>query len=430
MDWTSVAPLPWDYSCLPLVSGKEDENLKPIQQLDRVYDPHWTTSYWNDNGSVYSSSNTEFSGSEIGKFQPKSFLSVSIGLPSKAGTITPQSTLALVKQPPESLKENKDVDRVDASILHRVVVPCSSKKPLISPKICKGTYLEGMSEESNIDSSYLVSMNLSNGLVKKVKASQQNIKNSYCQVDGCNANLSSCKDYHRKHRVCGSHSKAPKVIIDGQICRFCQQCSRFHNLSEFDQNKRSCRRRLIEHNARRRRQFPKTISFGSATFSSSSYDDSWQTSSIVGQLSFGQVTDMDCHRWADLSGFDLSPNGWVTSSRLGGANGQLHFPNAGVSKNMLTVHHDFNKLLPFNDMNAESFNKDPVAPACAYKFNGAPNPCVLSLLSTESCFPHKAQSNFEFVNPISFVTTQTKETGGIWQEQQPPIRLDMQNNLS
>ncbi|XP_074586019.1 squamosa promoter-binding-like protein 12 [Curcuma longa] len=429
MDWTSVVPLPWDYSCLPLVSGKEGENLKPIQQIDRVYDPHWTTSYWNDNGSVYSSGSTDFSGSEI-EFQPKSFLSVSVGLPSKAGTITRQSTFDLVKQPPESLKENKGMDRVDASILHRVVVPYSSKKPLISPKICKGTYLEGMSEKNNIDSSSLASMNLSNGLVKKVKVSQQNIKNSYCQVDGCNANLSGCKDYHRKHRVCGSHSKAPKVIIDGQICRFCQQCSRFHNLSEFDQNKRSCRRRLTEHNARRRRQFPKTISFGSAAFSASSYDDSRQTSSIVGQLSFDQVTDMNCSRWSGLSGLDLSPNGWVTSSRLGGANGQLHFPNSGVSKNMLTVHHDFNKLLPFNDMNAEPFNKDPVAPAFSHKFNGAPNPCVLSLLSSESCFPHKAQSNFQRANPISFVSTQTNETGGIWQEEQPPIRLDLQNNQS
>lgn len=47
-----------------------------------------------------------------------------------------------------------------------------------------------------------------------------------CQVDGCELDLSSAKDYHRKHRVCETHSKCPKVTVSGVERRFCQQCSR------------------------------------------------------------------------------------------------------------------------------------------------------------------------------------------------------------
>lgn len=41
---------------------------------------------------------------------------------------------------------------------------------------------------------------------------------------------------------------------DGQLQRFCQQCGRFHLLSAFDDNKRSCRERLARHNERRKRR--------------------------------------------------------------------------------------------------------------------------------------------------------------------------------
>ncbi|KAJ1697882.1 hypothetical protein LUZ63_006394 [Rhynchospora breviuscula] len=74
-----------------------------------------------------------------------------------------------------------------------------------------------------------------------------------CQVEGCGVDLSGAKAYYCKHRVCGPHSKAPRVVVGGIEQRFCQQCSRFHLLSEFDQGKRSCRRRLAGHNERRRK---------------------------------------------------------------------------------------------------------------------------------------------------------------------------------
>ncbi|KAM7487117.1 hypothetical protein LguiB_024601 [Lonicera macranthoides] len=80
-----------------------------------------------------------------------------------------------------------------------------------------------------------------------------------CLVDGCNSDLSQCREYHRRHKVCEAHSKTPKVTIGGREQRFCQQCSRFHSLEEFDEGKRSCRKRLDGHNRRRRK--PQSDSF-------------------------------------------------------------------------------------------------------------------------------------------------------------------------
>ncbi|KAL3644597.1 hypothetical protein CASFOL_009777 [Castilleja foliolosa] len=74
-----------------------------------------------------------------------------------------------------------------------------------------------------------------------------------CQVLGCNKDLSNSKDYHKRHRVCDVHSKTAVVIVNGFEQRFCQQCSRFHRLAEFDEGKRSCRKRLAGHNERRRK---------------------------------------------------------------------------------------------------------------------------------------------------------------------------------
>ncbi|KAK8507400.1 hypothetical protein V6N12_072663 [Hibiscus sabdariffa] len=74
-----------------------------------------------------------------------------------------------------------------------------------------------------------------------------------CQVERCGLDLSDAKRYHRRHKVCEVHAKAPFVVVGGLRQRFCQQCSRFHELPEFDESKRSCRRRLAGHNERRRK---------------------------------------------------------------------------------------------------------------------------------------------------------------------------------
>ncbi|PNW88053.1 hypothetical protein CHLRE_01g012200v5 [Chlamydomonas reinhardtii] len=75
-----------------------------------------------------------------------------------------------------------------------------------------------------------------------------------CHVDDCNVDLSSLKEYHQRFRICDFHLKAEVVLREGIPQRFCQQCGRFHLLSEFDGTKRSCRARLQRHNARRRKR--------------------------------------------------------------------------------------------------------------------------------------------------------------------------------
>ncbi|RWW83611.1 hypothetical protein BHE74_00007877 [Ensete ventricosum] len=47
-----------------------------------------------------------------------------------------------------------------------------------------------------------------------------------CQAEGCRADLSGAKYYHRRHKVCEFHFKAAVVVAHGFHQRFCQQCSR------------------------------------------------------------------------------------------------------------------------------------------------------------------------------------------------------------
>lgn len=62
----------------------------------------------------------------------------------------------------------------------------------------------------------------SGALSKKINGAQK----VSCLVDGCKADLGSCREYHKRHRVCELHSKTPIVIVKGEEKRFCQQCSR------------------------------------------------------------------------------------------------------------------------------------------------------------------------------------------------------------
>ncbi|TKY63044.1 Squamosa promoter-binding protein 13B [Spatholobus suberectus] len=95
---------------------------------------------------------------------------------------------------------------------------------------------------------------------------QNGSQNLCCSVDGCNSDLSDCREYHRRHRVCEKHSKTPVVLVGGKQQRFCQQCSRFHSLGEFDEVKRSCRKRLDGHNRRRRKPQPPSLFMAAEKF--------------------------------------------------------------------------------------------------------------------------------------------------------------------
>ncbi|CAN7049954.1 unnamed protein product [Brassica rapa subsp. trilocularis] len=149
-----------------------------------------------------------------------------------------------------------DFDQVKASTALQVV----SAESDLCLKLGKRSYSgeETWGRNNNNDISAAVSVKLltppSVVALKKSKSScGQSMQVPRCQIDGCELDLSSAKDYHRKHRVCESHSKSPVVTVGGFERRFCQQCSRLHAVSEFDEKKRSCRKRLSHHNARRRK---------------------------------------------------------------------------------------------------------------------------------------------------------------------------------
>uniref|UniRef100_F6GSW2 SBP-type domain-containing protein n=1 Tax=Vitis vinifera TaxID=29760 RepID=F6GSW2_VITVI len=101
---------------------------------------------------------------------------------------------------------------------------------------------------------------LPSGSSKRARATNNGSQTVSCLVDGCNSDLSNCREYHRRHKVCELHSKTAQVTIGGHTQRFCQQCSRFHSLEEFDEGKRSCRKRLDGHNRRRRKPQPEPLS--------------------------------------------------------------------------------------------------------------------------------------------------------------------------
>ncbi|KAI7734689.1 hypothetical protein M8C21_032108 [Ambrosia artemisiifolia] len=97
------------------------------------------------------------------------------------------------------------------------------------------------------------------------------VAGSRCQVPGCDVDISELKGYHKRHRVCLGCANASSVVIDGESKRYCQQCGKFHVLLDFDEGKRSCRRKLERHNNRRRRK--PTDSKGPGLQSAADYDD-------------------------------------------------------------------------------------------------------------------------------------------------------------
>lgn len=65
------------------------------------------------------------------------------------------------------------------------------------------------------------------GSTKRPRGANDGAQVVSCLVDGCCADLSNCREYHRRHKVCEHHSKTPEVTIGGNKQRFCQQCSRY-----------------------------------------------------------------------------------------------------------------------------------------------------------------------------------------------------------
>eukprot|EP01023_Acetabularia_acetabulum_P045105 TRINITY_DN4564_c2_g1_i1.p3 TRINITY_DN4564_c2_g1~~TRINITY_DN4564_c2_g1_i1.p3 ORF type:complete len:301 (+),score=17.26 TRINITY_DN4564_c2_g1_i1:278-1180(+) len=75
-------------------------------------------------------------------------------------------------------------------------------------------------------------------------------KLQFCQVCGiCVAHLPA---YCNRFKVCQTCKQKPYVIIDNIKQRFCNKCGQFEAVQKFDDDKRSCRVKLEQHNILRR----------------------------------------------------------------------------------------------------------------------------------------------------------------------------------
>ncbi|KAJ9689164.1 hypothetical protein PVL29_014694 [Vitis rotundifolia] len=262
MEWNLRTPSEWDWENLTAFNTKAFEFPGRVQLSNHDIEVDGGV----DNGSVYSSGGGGFSGSDLGHgSSSRSSISVSGDSSLKEGIKKLRNV--------EDFSENKELIRVGSSgNCPTLGTSDGSGEAMIGLKLGKRTYFEDVCAASTAKTtSSSVNPASSVSATKRFRTSYQSSQTPHCQVEGCNLDLKSAKDYHRRHRICENHSKSPRVIVAGLERRFCQQCSRFHELTEFDDKKRSCRRRLNDHNARRRRPHPETIQFSSGRLPSSLY---------------------------------------------------------------------------------------------------------------------------------------------------------------
>ncbi|XP_057776978.1 squamosa promoter-binding-like protein 3 isoform X2 [Salvia miltiorrhiza] len=257
MDWNTK----WDWESYDAFGPKATENPKKLQLVD------WTII---DDGEIDAGSfnlsagggNSGASGSDGGHVSSaKSSISASDSS-TKDGQTPPDFRLMAYEDFSGNFKITKREGTKVSGTSPPLEASIGSVEPLIGLKLGKRTYFENSGGAgSHVKSASPVIPTASTSSLKKTKLPGENLPMPRCVVEGCNIDLSTAKEYHRKHRVCDSHSKSPKVVVGGLERRFCQQCSRFHNLSEFDEKKRSCRRRLSDHNARRRKPQQEAVQY-------------------------------------------------------------------------------------------------------------------------------------------------------------------------
>ncbi|XP_010556133.1 PREDICTED: squamosa promoter-binding-like protein 10 isoform X2 [Tarenaya hassleriana] len=250
MDCNLRSPMQWDWENLMMYNSSQTERDKKQLSIE------WEV----ENGEGIESVVPCFSGFEgVSSGSGTNFWHTALSKSSQSTSVTSSSpeankTCKLASESiPEDSCSNIEFEQVKASPAVEVSVG-SSAESFLGLKLGKRTYFEDFCGGNNNNDISAISVKLTPSVaMKKSKSIGQSMQVPRCQVEGCDLDLSSAKDYHRKHRVCESHSKCPRVIVCGLERRFCQQCSRFHALSEFDEKKRSCRKRLSHHNARRRK---------------------------------------------------------------------------------------------------------------------------------------------------------------------------------
>ncbi|KAG6653900.1 hypothetical protein CIPAW_05G108800 [Carya illinoinensis] len=322
MEWNEKSPSQWEWDNLLLCSAKAAENSK-LQPTEWAMQGDQRI----NSGSYYSSGGGGGSGGSGPTLRHASLSNSSKSASADSYSIGESKTSKLTFEAfgdfPDDYISKKELARVDTNGISPTLEPSSgSGEPLLSLKLATAA--------------------------KKCKSSCQSTQVPHCQVEGCNLDLSSAKDYHRKHRVCESHSKSPKVIVGSLERRFCQQCSRFHGLSEFDEKKRSCRRRLSDHNARRRKPQPEAVRLNPARLSSSLYDGKQQMSLVFDRGPLVYSSAADSLTWEDMcrSKFTQTKDYPLKPAKARDTDMQLHLPGNDMPCAITTLRNDSSRLLP------------------------------------------------------------------------------------
>ncbi|XP_045816481.1 squamosa promoter-binding-like protein 12 isoform X4 [Trifolium pratense] len=270
MEWNAKSPGQWDWENLFLLNSKATENHR-LQSTD------WSaeTDREINVGVLFPSGDNGYSMSKLAHGSS----SRSSKSPSNNSSSNGESKTSMLTQ--EGSQDNstgkKELSKGDP------FETSPAAEPLLTLKLGKRFYFEDVCPETHSKKASSSAVPLS--CKKKGKSKSPDLLQPSCQVEGCGLDLSSAKEYHRKHRVCESHAKSPMVVVAGLELRFCQQCSRFHSVSEFDDKKRSCRRRLSDHNARRRKPPPEAVQLNPSALHSSPYD----RRQIMGSFDFSRT---------------------------------------------------------------------------------------------------------------------------------------------
>ncbi|KAB1225828.1 Squamosa promoter-binding-like protein 12 [Morella rubra] len=406
MEWNKKSPSQWEWENLLMCNVKATENSK-VQPTEWVMQEDQGI----NSGSFYSSGDgggSSGSGPKLGYASlSKSSKSVSVNSSSMGESKTSKLTFEAFGGFPNDCNSNKELVKAETNGTCPTLESTSgSGEPVLSLKLGKQMYFEDACGGSNTETSTFSVIPISSaGTAKKYKSSYQSTTAPRCQVEGCNLDLSLAKGYHRKHRVCESHSKSSKVIVAGLERRFCQQCSRFHGLLEFDEKKRSCRRRLSDHNARRRKPQPEAVRLNPARLTSSLYDGKQQMNLVFDRLPLAYsgaaasltLEDTCSSKFAHTKEYPLKP------AKAREADRDFHLPSNEMLCVIPTPCDDSSRLLSSKVAITEVLKPGLDEPMMSVEMDAAQDfRRARSLLSTNSCDSQEQKAApHPYTNPTS-----------------------------
>ncbi|KAI6686702.1 hypothetical protein NL676_032615 [Syzygium grande] len=336
MEWNAKPPLQWEWENPVMFGSKATETPKPLRATDwgieaeELIDPGSLFLYENGGGGSSSCTSIDPGYTSVSKSSKSASVNSSSTEELKVSKFSVEAHDGFSLQSGKKDLAMNEFTGMSPALESSV---CSGE-PLLSLKLGKRIYFEHTIDKDHGKTPDLpLVMKSPDTPAKRNKSNCQGTSAPRCQVEGCNLDLSSAKDYHRKHRVCESHSKCPKVIVNGVERRFCQQCSRFHGLSDFDEKKRSCRKRLSDHNARRRKPQPDVPQLNPARLSALFYGGLQQLNPVLSRAPAVHTRSADGLKWADTQATKLIEKG-PKLPIVGGVGDCITIPSNGIQNTL------------------------------------------------------------------------------------------------